>query len=517
MFPGNYAHVIPWNPVQDVTRNLKQTGHMLNEVAHHRTVKDHELITLDDNTKLLGSIGIASLATLGMKQRILGVGEFLGLASWFGAMAATPKLVNAMVWLKTGLDLGQTYDSTYGQRLNLYKDPNYLPLHILSDAQVKSVAKRLNIPDGPNQRHQIEDKMRQISVQAHTWLMLLAGPATAAFAGLMCDFFQDPVNRVVTTLREKVAKMEAERALSAKNPDPELLNKKIQAYLKTVTGEVPGSELSDWWKQFGRKLVRHSGLHKSMTVQDLRHGSRALQLDKLVESLSALAEQDSPHDVNRLKRTHEFLTSQFHKERFADGSAEISGRLAAMQAKTEKFLNRFRNKIDPFDFDAHQAAMDTRLINAQSTINHYHRLFDAIHEVRLKAGGKNPSPEAMQELKRKIRYALTAPNLDNMQELANRDYQKAVDLVGDPDTFRLISDRLKNDRRQYEQAFKLMGATPEQHLLEDALKSEKMGKLWRSRIGIMAAGLLGASALFNIMFVGRDFHKKAPQMAGEMT
>jgi hypothetical protein len=509
-FPGNYAHLIKWQPVQGTVRNAKQTAHMMDEVANHRPVKDHELITFDDNLKRGASLGIATLATLGLNQRIFGVGEYLGFLSWFSAMAATPALINTMVRLKTSVNLNQSYDSTYGQRLNLYKDPNYLPLHILSDKQIEQAADKLHIPHGPNRRRETEDKMRQVSVQAHTWWMLAAGPATPVLSGLACDLLQDPATRAVNAVKRKAAQMETWRIFHQTENSGDAVARKAKVYLEQVVGDLPESELSSWWKQFGQGLVKHAGLTQAMDVKDIRHGARTTQLDKLVTYLAGLADSQNP----KLQKTLDFLDRQYLREEIK-GKDCISGKLPNLGQKAEKYLEEFKSEpqkgLYQEDFEALERHVETRISNAQSTVTHYRNLFESIKNYVPKVG------EAT--LEERIRARLSEPNINTVQDLLTHGkWKKAQELVGDEDTFKAISGALKNNKREFNRAFSLMGAAPEKHLLDNALKSVMLGNMWRTRVGLyLGGGLLAATGLYNFLMVGRDFQPPAKKPPGGLT
>jgi hypothetical protein len=213
-YPGNYARLASWTPIHDAANNVRQTWDAWQRIQTNTPIKDQQLVTLNDNVKMTGSLLIATLATLGLKQKVFGIREYLGFLSWFGAMAATPRIINNMVLWKTGVNLNQVYDSTYGQKQNLFKDPHYLPLHILPDAVINRTADKLGIPPGPHRRQLTEEKMRQISVQTHTWWMLVAGPATPVVSGLICDLLENPALRGVNQIKKAWTALRANQALN---------------------------------------------------------------------------------------------------------------------------------------------------------------------------------------------------------------------------------------------------------------------------------------------------------------
>jgi hypothetical protein len=487
-FPGHYARLSTWQPVSDTIRQTRQSWDSLKRVSDNLPVKDHELAGLSDQAKMGGSLLIATLATLGLRQRVFGVGEFLGFASWFAAMAATPKIINGMVQWKTGVNLNQMYDSTYGQRLNLFNDPHYLPLHILPDAVIDRAADKLGIPRGPSRRQQTEEKMRQISVQSHTWWMLMAGPATPVISGLVCDTLQNPLMRVVNRVKARIARGWANLAIANPGRSAEQVARHTRAYLDQLLGELPESTLSGWWKSFGRDIVKKTGLGLGLSIDQVVNAVRDEQINALVRFF----QKEVPND-----EVFAYLNAQY---KLATATAPASGTLEELRKTAEDYLKHAGGRLSPQALAEQQRLIDTRILNAESTVNHYRHLLAAV---------RTGKPEA------EIRSLLRDANINTVQRLLNDGrFEAAQKLVGDADIFRKISAAIANESRQFGRAFNLMGATPEKHLLDDALKNMKLGNLWRRRMGLyLGGGMLLATAIYTYFFVGKDF--KAAQHATE--
>ena len=465
-----YARTVSNYPLSQTLPKAIQSAKTLNDVRQYKTVKDSQLAGFDDNAKRFGSLLIATLATLGLKQKVFGINEFLGFGSWFAAMGITPRVINALIQLKTGVNIGQQYESTYGSRGDLFKDPNYLPLHILSDEQINKAAKKLGIPaDAPDRRKQTEDKMRQISVQGRTWWMLVAGPATPVISGLICDLLSDPVTKMFSGAKAMLAKTSANKALSAGNADK--LATGSERYIKQLVGTVPESEISMWWKDFGRAMTQRTGLKKALKISDVVDSSNQKLMGRLAQhfetldptaadSLAAYLESQKAHLGQLEQRATEFL-------------AKAEGTLS------EEALKRQRNFVT------------IRIGNAQSTLTHYESLLTAI-----KSGEKSAEKKLLEK-----------PILSEVQRLIDTGFvQEAKRLVGNDAVFTKI--RKAVEIRQFGDAFKLMGASPAAHL-STALKDTMLRSLWRRRIlGGVGGGLLLATGLFTQFVVGRDFGKK---------
>jgi hypothetical protein len=480
-FPGHYARLANPNPVSDTLHNLHENWETLNKLTNNLPAKDHQLAGLSDNVKMGGSLLIATLATLGLKQRIFGIGEFLGFASWFGAMAATPRIINGMVQWKTGVNLNQMYDSTYGQRLNLFNDPHYLPLHILPDAAINRAADKLGIPRGPNRRQQTEDKMRQISVQSHTWWMLVAGPATPVISGLACDALQNPVTRLVNHVKTFWTRGIANLAIENPDRSRAQVAERTRAYLDQLLGELPESQLSGWWKAFGKGIIKETGLGLDLSIKDVTQAGRDEQIEKLVDFFKNNPQPDS---------VFAYLNGQYKP---ATATSNAKGTLEKLRETAEQYLKRAKHRLSKQAYEEQKQLIDTRILNAESTVNHYRHLL---------AAARNGAS------KTELKALMCDTNINAVQRLLNEGhFAKAEKLVGDANIFQKISASLSNEARQFDKAFKLMGASPEKHLLDDALKNMKLGNLWRRRMGLyLGGGMLLATAIYSYFFVGKDFN-----------
>jgi hypothetical protein len=475
-YPQAKAHLGHTLPFDQVISNTRASLDTLNKVRTHTPVKDHQLGILDDQSKRVGSLLIAAMATWGLKQRIFGVGEFLGFLSWYFAMSATPKIVNGLVRLKTGANLNHQYYSNDGIRQELYKDPGYLPLHLLPNAEIDRVANRLGIAyNAPDKRKQVEDRLRRISVQAHTWWMLVAGPATPIISGLICDRLQDPATRWVNRLQLFRAKQGIERA------EGQELARKTENYIRQILGEAPESELSMWWKKFGTEMVRKTGLDKKLSIPDVVDSPPELALNKMTEHFAAL----SPGST-QVKETLRYL----------DRQNEI---LAQLKEKADIFLESVKDKLDEKFLRNQTRLIEARIANAEMTIRHHQRLIQAVE-----ASGFDKT--ALRRLMEESRLTVVQRMLESGRELEARK------IIGNPGVFAKIRTALGiasiPGNPLHGTAPVLMGASPEAHLLT-SLKDSMLRKLWQRRVlGYGGGGLLLATLLYTGLVVGRVFKDK---------
>ena len=466
-FPGHYAHLAPPVPFNRVGINLNDTTNAIEKWKQHVPAKDHELASMSGTGLLMGSSLIATLATLGMSRRILGVPEFLGVLSWFTAMSITPKVIDGMVFLKTGVNMEQVYDTSYGERKNIFTDPHYLPLYLLPNRTINQVAGRLGIPENaPDRREQVEDKMRQISVQAHTWWMMVAGPASAVISGLLCDSLQDRALGGVNQIR---------KALNVKIPfswRPTSPEKKADAVLACLVGHREEADLSLWWKSFSRQLILKTQLHTNSKI-------------KLpITGREPLAQEITQHFVNLgSKRTQLHSLQQFLKDQRND--------LAHIKKEAEQTLITLE---DGPEKESRAAFVAGRLLNANGTLDQYEALFKSLQHSKI----MNPS----------ILRTQMEHNLPALQALMQAGFRKeASRLAGGEKAFSDIAEAILSERNNY--AAERLGASPMGHLIQ-SLQEVLLRRRWQGRMLIGLGGLLLASTtLYTSLFVGRDFSEKS--------
>lgn len=471
-FPDAHARLLDEGVFSQMLPEPSEALATLGKVLPHKPVKDPEISSLETNLKLGSSFLIASLATWGLRQRILGVGEFLGFLSWFGAMAFTPKIINMFTQLKTGANLNRMYTSTYGERKNLFSDPNYLPLHLVPDSEMESVANRLKIPSGPDRRRKTEEKLRQISVQSRTLWMLVAGPATPVLSGLICDLLQEPITRGITALRFKRGIRLAQKGMEQSSAK---LAQRVEKNVDRVIGKRPDSMLAAWWKDFGSGLLQRTGLRDAFHLKEAVDGSPELQLKKMVEHFTKL--QGEPERLDTVER---YLNWQ-------------SDQLKRLETMAFRAFDPFEKRLPTETAENQYRFIRQRINNARNTIAHYRVLVDA-----LRAGGQSPE---------EIHILVEKPLLSDVQRLMEDGYYtEAQRLAGSPDNYNKISKHI--GRRQFMHAYTEMGASIDSHMRE-ALRAEGLRSLWRRRMPIgLGGGLLMATAVYTALFVGRDFKTK---------
>lgn len=482
MLNEKYARLAQPKTFQERFSRPVRAVNTLGDGIFKKEASDAALAELEDSLKRGGGIAIATLATLGAANRLIGVGEYMGFATWFLAMALTPRIVNGMVWMKTGIDLNQEYINTQGLREPLFKDNKYLPLHLIDDERMHLIADRLGIPRGiPDRRRLTEEKVGQVAVQARTAWMLLAGPATPVISGLLCDSLQDHVAGAINRAKSFYHRfIGLPQALNARVVRPEDVSRQVELYIEQKIGENGNSQLSRWWKGFGEKITSQLGLNKAFTIKDVvdTPNQEAL-LTRLTEYLDGM--RHHPEQQHLLEHTLTYLEQQ-------------AKYLQTLEEGLMASVEQYQNHLGPVKAEAFREQISARIVNASTTLNHYRRTVQSI----LKGGSKS-----------EIRTFLEKPVLGELEKLFNQGLVDEIKkLIGNDSLYRDLRQHLQSGR--YRTAFNLLGAAPGDHLL-DSMKSVMLRRLWKNRVVYgLGGGMLLATALYNYFFVGRNFGNVVP-------
>ena len=153
---------------------------------------DYSVGRLNDSAIRLGSLGIAAVVSTSLMSPFGRAMEFVGFASWFASMAIWPKyFIGTPLKMLTGIDFNQQYIDSYGRRKRFFEDPQYIPWNLMNEEQINKIGDKLKIPnDIQDRREHIQEKIKQIAIQANTLWMLTAGFATPIMSSLIANSFR---------------------------------------------------------------------------------------------------------------------------------------------------------------------------------------------------------------------------------------------------------------------------------------------------------------------------------------
>lgn len=164
---------------------------------------DHELGRMNDLAMKTGSLALATYLFVKNPLKLKKTMEFVGFGTFFAAMALWPKLaIQSPLKARTGVDIHQRYQDSYGRKKMFFQDPQYIPWDLVSKEELNKMGDRLNIPkDIKNRDEVIKQKAQKLAVQGNTLWMLTAGFATPLISALSCNLAE----RAILPLQEKMA------------------------------------------------------------------------------------------------------------------------------------------------------------------------------------------------------------------------------------------------------------------------------------------------------------------------
>ncbi len=195
---------MPSEMFKDFKYDLRALKHSVKGEAN-----DHELGRLNDFGMKLGGLAIASYLFTKKQTPKTKLFEFIGLASFFGAMNLWPKLfLQLPAYLIHGVNIRQKYEDNYGRKKMFYQDHQFIPWDLYSDKEIDKIGDRLGVPKNiPNRRDFIQEKMRKIALQNNTMWMLTSGFSTAIMSALICFGLEDAVAKYQGNKLDKKADM----------------------------------------------------------------------------------------------------------------------------------------------------------------------------------------------------------------------------------------------------------------------------------------------------------------------
>lgn len=186
------------NPVKEVTEGVKTFGKALKGQGD-----DFSLGKLNDTAIFLGAVSIAAM--LGSAQKTLHgkAMEFIGAATFLGAMTVWPRLIiGKPLKALTGVDLSLEYKTADGKQKPFFRDPQYIPWDLMDKETLEKAGKKLNVPeDIENREEEIKKRMTKVATGTNTWWMLSAGLATPFISSLVADAARKPAERIINTSR----------------------------------------------------------------------------------------------------------------------------------------------------------------------------------------------------------------------------------------------------------------------------------------------------------------------------
>lgn len=327
--------------------NWKDTKYNFNAFKHGMSGKanDHELGKLNDVGMKVGALALAGYLATQKATPKTKLMEFVGLATFFGAMKLWPKLaIGAPAKAIHGFDPTQEYVDSFGRKKPFFQDPQYTPWDVYSDEKLQKIGDKMGVDKNAQDRNDLtKANMKKIATKNNTLWMLTAGLASAVFSALACN----KAEKVIDPALEKVNNAKADKMLQNFDKEAEKrVNNNMQKDLDKIFAENKGknvdnkivSAISDRLAK-GLDPVTADGIQEDMKA--ILMNGKSIVNENLAEKIAngskkALSQKFSEEQVAKLVPTKEELTKHFEnkklmgKEVSEDEAVEVRSSVAQL-------------------------------------------------------------------------------------------------------------------------------------------------------------------------------------------
>lgn len=364
---------------------------------------DYSVGKINDLAIRAGSLGIAGvLSTSKMFPFAKGM-EFVGLGTWFAAMAIWPRVLAVPIKMKTGVDINQRYEDSLGRRKFVLEDNQYRPMDIYRHADLngkpltpeeyyakydhdyvylEKKGDQLGIPrDIKNRNEAIMNKIGQVGVQGRTLSMLTAGVMTPVISSLVADALQDPLKNHLEKQRynKEVAQLHE-------------LDGKLQNLLDTKTYDVD----------------------KIMQKLDIKLSP---EMDVQLKALLPESGQLSPEEYKKLS---EFLNKNFFGTGFKEAIDYAMSKNAIMTEPHISLSNEMRIKLKDFSKEVIQEVISGYNENGKALIPDELKNFKGIDDKILDEVIKESENVNVKELNTEARKTFKRIYIQHVRDELNK-------------------------------------------------------------------------------------------------
>ena len=306
--------------------NVKDTKYNFNALKHGLTGKanDHELGKLNDVGMKVGAVALAGYLATQKATPKTKLMEFVGLATFFGAMKLWPKLaIGAPAKAIHGFDPTQEYEDSFGRKKPFFQDAQYQPWDVYSNEQLQKIGDKMGVDKNAQDRNDLtKSNMTKIATKNNTLWMITAGIASAVFSALACN----KAEKVIDPALDKVNNQKADKLLQ--NFDAEAqkrmtsASQNMQKDLDKIFEENKGKTLDNKLVEKissrlakGLDPVTEEGVKEDM--QNILMNGKSLVNENLAEKISngskkVLAQKFSEEQVAKIVPSKEEIVKHFN-------------------------------------------------------------------------------------------------------------------------------------------------------------------------------------------------------------
>lgn len=310
---------------------------------------DYQLGRMNDLAMKLGSLGIASYLFAKNPLQLKRSMEFVGFGTFFGGMALWPKLaIEAPLKLRTGVDIHQKYEDSYGRKKMFFQDPQYLPWDLVDQKQLDKLGDKMGIAKDVKDRNDlIKQKAQKIAVQGNTLWMLTAGFATPLISALSCSALEPVLSGAQQTknLKDTAKEMEKLNGIYESN-DAKQTDNAVKELVSKYENKAGKTALTNYLDAHASETLTDAHLGEIGKIVYGNSGDMLLK-DAIIADLS---------EVSKPAETKNVIDSKFIKT-FMDQNADEFAKHEIEPDNIKAFLENIGSEIDPKKFNKTMAEM----------------------------------------------------------------------------------------------------------------------------------------------------------------
>ena len=338
--------------------NVKDTKYNFNALKHGLTGKanDHELGKLNDVGMKVGALALAGYLATQKATTKTKLMEFVGLATFFGAMKLWPKLaIGAPAKAIHGFDPTQEYEDSFGRKKPFFQDAQYQPWDVYSNEQLQKIGDKMGVDKNAQDRNDLtKSNMTKIATKNNTLWMITAGIASAVFSALACNKAEKVIDPALDKVNnEKADKLlqnfdtEAQKRMTSASKD---MQKDLDKIFEENKGKTVDNKLIE--KISGRLAkgldpVTEEGVKEDM--QNILMNGKSLVNEGLAEKISngskkVLAQKFSEEQVAKIVPSKEEIVKHFNDNQMMGREVNEDDAMNVRSSVSQLFLAKAKEQ-----------------------------------------------------------------------------------------------------------------------------------------------------------------------------
>lgn len=380
--------------------NVKDTKYNFNALKHGLTGKanDHELGKLNDVGMKVGALALAGYLATQKATPKTKLMEFVGLATFFGAMKLWPKLaIGTPAKAIHGFDPTQEYEDSFGRKKPFFQDAQYQPWDVYSNEQLQKIGDKMGVDKNAQDRNDLtKSNMTKIATKNNTLWMITAGIASAVFSALACN----KAEKVIDPALDKVNNEKADKLLQ--NFDTEA-QKRITSASKDMQKDLDKIFEENKGKTVDNKLIEKiSG--------------------RLAKGLDPVTEEGVKEDMQNILMNGKSLVNEGLAEKISNGSKKVLA---------QKFSEEQVAKIVPSKEEIVKHFNDNQMMGREVNEDEAMNVRSSVSQLFLaKAKEQGMSTEKLKTIKKGVALVADKALKSNSASVLDENAMKKVSEIG---------------------------------------------------------------------------------------